>query len=94
MSALIFDTKALFNTAELHMGTIAYVKKTGWDEGITGTVMDTSEERLRIMYLPKIQNVANQCFVPAFEAAAGLWEIRYSNDGLLTIGSYPDDEGS
>ena len=83
------DTRQIFNVSEVHSGTIVYARRKEWHEGITGIVMETSAERLRIQFLPLVQNVVNHCFVPASEVAAGLWELRYSNDGLATVKTWP-----
>ena len=86
------DTKKIFNTTEIHRGTIVYAKHQAWNFGVTGTVVETSAVRLRIEFLPAIQNVVNHLFVPVEEVAAGLWELRYSNDGMATVSSYPEPE--
>ena len=87
-TVLIDTDKKIFNTEEIHRGTIVYARKTAWDIGITGIVMETSETVLRIQFLPSIQNVINHCFVSAEEVSDGLWFLRYSNDGLATVREY------
>ena len=86
------ETRTIFNVAAVHRGTVVYAKRKDWAEGITGVVVETSAERLQIQFLPAVRNTVNHCFIPAAEAAAGLWEFRYSNDGLETVGRWPLEE--
>lgn len=78
-----------FNLDEINRGTLIYAKHKSWPEGQTGIVTDASGEMIRVQYLPSIQNVLNHFFIPAIEAEAGEWEIRYSGD-LENIVSFPE----
>lgn len=81
-----------FNLREINRGTLIYAKHKSWPEGQTGIVTDASGEMIRVQYLPSIQNVLNHFFIPAIEAEAGEWEIRYSGD-LENIVSFPETGG-
>lgn len=43
---------------------------------------------LRVQYFPEIGNVLNHFFIPVSEVEAGQWNIRYSNDDLLSVKTY------
>lgn len=88
---IIDDTKPVFNTEEIHRGTLVYARKSYWNEGISGFVTETSEKELRIQFLPAIQNVVSHCYVSAEDVANGLWTLRYSNDGMFTVNEYPEE---
>ena len=89
---IIDDTKPIFNTEEIHRGTLIYARNINWSFGISGFVTETSEKELRIQFLPSIQNVVSHCYVTAEGVAEGLWELRYSSDGLETVQTYPNGD--
>lgn len=78
-----------FNLEEINRGTLIYAKHKSWPKGQTGIVTDASGDMVRVQYLPSIQNVLNHFFIPAIEAEAGEWEVRYSGD-LENIVSFPE----
>ena len=78
-----------FNLEEINRGTLIYARHKSWPEGQTGIVTDASVDMVRVQYLPSIQNVLNHFFIPAIEAEAGEWEVRYSGD-LENIVSFPE----
>jgi hypothetical protein len=90
---LVDETKKVFNLGEVHRGTILYAKREGWDEGVTGTVVAACPGCIRVQYLPAAQNVQNQCVIDVGEVEAGLWQVRYSNDGLETVQGYGQQGG-
>lgn len=81
-----------FNIDEISRGTLVYAKHMSWPKGQTGIVTDVSEDKIRVQYLPSIQNVLNHFFITATETEAGEWEIRYSSDGLLNVVSFPEEQ--
>lgn len=72
-----------FDMDEVRRGTLIYAKHRTWKEGISGIVYHVSEERITVLYPNEKTNTQNHFFIPVSED--GEWEIRYSNDGLLTI---------
>ena len=85
-------SEPVFDLDEISRGDIVYACKDTWDEGICGIVVDVNELQMRILYLPKIQNVMNHCIVKASQVAAGLWELRYSHDQLDSVEVIPAGE--
>lgn len=78
-----------FNLDEINRGTLIYARHKSWPKGQTGIVTNASVDMVRVQYLPSIQNVLNHFFIPAIEAEAGEWEVRYSGD-LENIVSFPE----
>lgn len=92
---LIDPTQKVIDTAEIGKGTLIYAKHRSWDKGQTGIVTTVSEKQIRVMFLPDIQNVLNHFHITAADLEAGVWEVRYSNDGLQSIVRFGgEDNGS
>ena len=82
----------VFNLEEIKRGGVVYAKKDVWDEGICGIITEATEDQIRIQYLPDIHNVINHCVIRASQVAAGIWELRYSVDGLVTVHKFPEGQ--
>lgn len=89
---LLESNTPVFNLEEIKRGGVAYAKKDVWDEGICGIITEATEDQIRIQYLPDIYNVINHCVIRASQVAAGMWELRYSSDGLATVLNYPEKQ--
>ena len=74
---------------EIRRGTLIYAKHRSWKEGVSGIVYHASVERITVLYPNEKTNTQNHFFIPVSED--GEWEIRYSNDGLLTIKEGTDE---
>lgn len=86
--ALIVDAVLkVFDTAQLKKGDLLYAKHESWPEGKGGFVTAVCADELTIQYHPGIGNAVNHFFIPAGEAAAGEWEMRWSED-LKNIHEY------
>lgn len=78
-----------FSEKEISRGSLVYAKHMTWDAGVTGIVTEVTKDMVRVQYIPAIRNVMNHFFIKADEVQKGQWILRYSNDGLLTIKTYP-----
>lgn len=91
---IVDNTGKKFSKEEIPRGTVIYAKHGTWDKGETGIVTSVTEEMLRVQYFPEIGNVLNHFFIPVSEVEAGQWNIRYSNDDLLSVKTYPEGENT
>ena len=82
-----------FNMEEIRRGTLICAKHRTWKEPEKGFVVSANEREVIVQYPPVIGNVTNQFFISAKEAAAGEWEIRYSND-MQTVIVYPEGKAN
>ena len=80
------STIPVFDTTEVPRGSVVCARREGEEEWISGIVTEVTEHEIRIQYLPLIQNVLNHALIRACDVAAGYWEVRYSNDALLSVG--------
>lgn len=93
MAFTVQATGSRINTDEIIRGTLIWAKYSTWDSGIAGVVSDVSAERVKVHFFPVSQNVENHFYITAEEYSGGLWELRYSTDGLKTITEYkPETE--
>ena len=85
---IIIDGESkVFNTEEIHRGTLVWAKHSSWDEALAGMVTSVTETCIRVQFPPSVQNTLNHFFIYAPEVVRGEWTIRYSDD-LDTIGYY------
>lgn len=85
------DTK-VFNTDEIHRGTLVCAKHSTWDEEVAGIVTSVTSECVRVQFTPSVQNTLNHYFIYATEVEKGDWIVKYSDD-LETISRFPEEEG-
>lgn len=78
-----------FDLTEIGRGCLISARHKTWKEAQPGIVTDVTECQIRVQYPPTVQNVMNHYFILADEAARGDWDIRYSNDGLITTCVFP-----
>ena len=89
---LIIESGAkVFNTEEIHRGTLVCARHSTWDEEITGMVTSVTQDCVRVQFPPSVQNTLNHYFIYATEVANGEWDIKYSDD-LETIKRDPEAE--
>ena len=71
---------AAFDLGEVKRGDLLWARHSTWEEGKAGFVTAAEESRLTVQYFPGIGNVTNHFHIQASEAAAGEWEVRWSED--------------
>lgn len=76
------EPKVSFDLSAVRRGDLLWGKHRTWDEGKAGFVSAVTGNRLIVQYHPGIGNVTNHFMIPAAEAAAGEWEVRWSSDLL------------
>lgn len=80
MALVIEKPVAAFDLSKIKRGYLLWGRHSTWNEGRAGFVTSATESQLIIQYYPGIGNVTNHFIIPAFEAAEGQWEIRWSSD--------------
>ncbi|MEH2960075.1 DUF5026 domain-containing protein [Candidatus Merdisoma sp. JLR.KK006] len=73
-------SEVIYELSQIQLGYLVYAKHYTWDSGRAGFVTSATEKNLTIQYHPGIGNVTNHFHIPVEEAAAGQWEIRWSQD--------------
>lgn len=87
MALIIEKPVKVFDLTEIRKGCLLWGKHRTWSRGKAGFVTTAEEEQLVVQYYPGIGNVTNHFVIPASEATAGEWEIRWSAD-LDTVNAY------
>ncbi len=83
ITELITQTETyVYNTEALKPGSLIYARHKSWkaEEGIAGFVSGITKEEILVQYYPGIRYTANHFRIPAKEAAAGEWHIRWSEN--------------
>lgn len=79
--ALVVDKPiASFDLSKVKCGDLLWGKHKTWTGGKAGFVTSAREDQLIVQYYPGIGNVTNHFIIPAAEAAAGDWILRWSAD--------------
>ena len=80
-----------FDMQEIKRGTLICAKHSTWQDWKSGIVTAVKEKLIRVEFPPEeIGCITNHYFIPASEASAGEWQIRYSCDGLNSVKTYPE----
>lgn len=85
---LIDETKKIINLAEIKRGSLISAKRSTWNEWTSGIVTEAARERITVLFLPETQNIQNHYTIQAEDMEAGMWDIRYSMDGMKTVNQY------
>ncbi len=80
MALVIKERAAVFDLTQIGPGNLLWGRHRTWREGKAGFVTSATKEQLIVQYHPGIGNVTNHFIIPASEAEAGQWEIRWSAD--------------
>lgn len=80
------DTKQ-FDTEEIKRGTLISAKHSSWTEAAAGFVTSASPVEVIVQFPPRVGNVTYHYFIRAVDVAAGVWDIRYTND-MVNIQHY------
>lgn len=89
MSLVVNGEVPTFNLNAIKPGDCIYAKHNTWETGNTGFVSSVTGECVVGNFYPGIGQIVNHFIIPVSEAAAGEWEIRWSND-LVDIFNYPE----
>lgn len=90
MDLIINATAPGINTDAIHKGDLIRAKYSLWgdaEEPRNGQVASVTRDEIRVIWQPGIRNVTNFFVIPATEAAAGLWTVKWTSD-METIHTY------
>lgn len=90
---IITGTVDQFDTNAIKRGTLIWAKHKTWKQAEAGFVITALPNEVIVQYPPQIGNVTNHFFIPVKEAAAGDWEIRFTND-VKQVYEYPEGVGN
>ena len=85
------ETKKVINLAEIGRGSLISAKNKTWDKAQSGIVTEVTADTITVLFLPETQNIQNHFVIQAEAIEKGMWNIRYSSDGMQTVNVY---EGS
>lgn len=88
MELIIEEVNPLINLAAIHPGTVMHVRHRDWMAGKTGIVWKVTESKITLHYTGSTGIGVFE--IPAREIAAGLWQIRWSED-LVAVYEYPGE---
>ena len=87
MALIIEKYAAAYDLTQIKCGNLIYGRHRTWDKGKAGFVTAATEKQLTVQYHPGIGDITNHFIIPAWEAADGQWEIRWSAD-LTEVSEY------
>ena len=93
---IVESTKNQINKEEVTRGTLIWAKYSTWKEGRSGIVVNVTDEEITILFLSSPRNVHTNVIMRASELEDSRWQVRYSNDGMLTVIAYgfdPEESG-
>lgn len=87
MSLIVKSERAVFDVSVIKCGALIYGKHSSWPEGTGGFILQVNEEEITVQHYAGVGKVTNHYRIPVNEAAAGEWELRWS-DNLTNVETY------